>query len=389
MQRKRGAKESNNSRYRRIFGKILVTLIENSRRAISTKKRLSEVIAPTYFCVKMTSSVFFEKAVIVTTVLCTGIMSIDVMNEKKKAIIGIYLRGLAMGAADVVPGVSGGTIAFITGIYEELLKSINLINVAAVRVLVSHGPKACWRHVNGNFLLVLLLGILSSILSLAHVISFLLEFYPLYIWSYFFGLIAASSVHIGKQIGAWTIYCVGVFLLGVIAAVAISLLGPSELTPNPVVVFAGGSIAICAMILPGISGSFILVLLGLYSPILSAVKNLQWSLMFSFAAGCALGLVVFSRFLSWLLTRFHDLTLAVLTGFLFGSLNLIWPWKHTVSFYRNSHGEQLPLAQENVFPRVFESLNGVESNVLSCAVLMILGILTIAILEIGGSKKTG
>jgi len=304
----------------------------------------------------------------------------------KKKYLGIYLRGIAMGAADVVPGVSGGTIAFITGIYETLLGSIKSVNLTALKLLFSDGPKAVWHHCNGNFLLALGLGILTSILSLANLITYFLDNHPLYVWSFFFGLIVASSAFIARQISSWSVKHGVALVVGIAIAVAIAELKPAELSPDPLMVFLSGSIAICAMILPGISGSFILVLLGMYRYILEAISEFNLIVLFSFAAGCGIGLLSFANLLSWLLARFHDLTMTLLTGFLIGSLYLIWPWKQTVSFYTDRHGEQVPLEQKNVLPMNYQELTGVEAMTIGCVGLMFLGFLVVVSLEKWGEK---
>lgn len=300
---------------------------------------------------------------------------------------GIYLRGLAMGAADVVPGVSGGTVAFITGIYEELLASIKAINPTALRLLFSAGPAAAWRHINGNFLLLLVLGILTSVFSLARLISQLLEQQPVLVWAFFFGLILASSIHMARQLKAWNPQTVVALVVGVVVAWGIALLKPAELPPSPILVFLAGAIAICAMILPGISGSFILLLLGMYSHILAAVKQLDLLLLLCFAAGCGVGLLSFANLLSWLFKRFHDLTLSLLTGFLVGSLYLVWPWKHTLSYYQNSKGEMLALTRENVLPGVFLELTGTDPQTLFCLFLVCCGLAVVLFLEFFGAKS--
>ena len=293
-----------------------------------------------------------------------------------------------MGAADVVPGVSGGTVAFVTGIYEELLESIKSINFGTLALLFKQGPLAAWQSVNGTFLLVLLLGIITSIASLARLISYLLVQHPLLVWSFFFGLIAASSIHMVKQIKVWQLLTVISIVVGVLAAVLVTELKPVELTPGPLIFFAAGAVAICAMILPGISGSFILLLLGMYGHVLSAVKDFQLLYIMSFAGGCAVGLLSFSHLLSWLFKRFHDVTLALLTGFLIGSLNLVWPWKLVLSYYQNSKGEQLALEQHNVLPWVYLDQTGADPNTLYCIGLMVFGMFLVFLLEIAGRKTT-
>lgn len=295
--------------------------------------------------------------------------------------LGIYVRGIAMGAADVVPGVSGGTVAFITGIYEELLGSIKSINPKALQVLIKRGPQACWQHINGNFLLALMAGMLTSVLSLARLISFLLAEHPLLVWSFFFGLIVASSIYMIRQVKQWQLAPVLALVVGTVAAALVGELKPSELNPDLLMVFAAGCVAICAMILPGISGSFILVLLGMYSHVLNAVRDLQWVMLLCFAAGCGVGLLSFSHLLSWLFSRFHDVTLSLLTGFLIGSLSLVWPWKETLSYYQNSKGESRALEQQNVLPGHFESLSGSNAQTLECVGLMLAGLILVVGLE--------
>lgn len=302
-------------------------------------------------------------------------------KRSPKQLLGVYLRGIAMGAADVVPGVSGGTVAFITGIYEELIESIKSISPSSLGLLFKQGPVSFWQHINGTFLLLLLLGIATSVLSMARLISHLLTNHPLLVWSFFFGLILASSLHMAKQIKQWQFSTIVAVLVGSMLAYGVSELPPSELSPDLLMFFAAGSIAICAMILPGISGSFILVLLGMYTHILTAIKDMQVVLVLSFVAGCGIGLLTFSHFLSWLFKRFHDLTIALLTGFLIGSLNLVWPWKVVLSFYQNSKGEQLALTQENVFPWVYEAVNKVNPAMFYCLGLMLLGVIIVFILE--------
>lgn len=274
----------------------------------------------------------------------------------------LLIKGLAMGAADVVPGVSGGTIAFITGIYDELLHSLKSCGPSALPVLYKQGLAAFWRHINGNFLVALFGGILISIKTFASIISFCLDNYPLFVWAFFSGLIAASVILLSKEQGRWRwqqwIYC----LFGALVVVLISIAKPSQLPGDWWILFGGGFIAICAMILPGISGSFILLLLGLYSVFLDAVNTLDLVAIASFGAGCVMGLLVFSQFLSWLLDKFFASTIAVLVGFLVGSLNVTWPWKHTLEIVINRHGEEVPLVQQNVFPWNYFELTGHDSQ---------------------------
>ncbi len=290
--------------------------------------------------------------------------------------LGIYLRGLAMGAADIVPGVSGGTIAFITGIYDELIQNLKSINLNALICLKNQGLRAFWQQINGAFLLSLGLGLISAIALLANGIHYLLQTYPAYLWSFFFGLILASALFILKQITHWHIRDILALTIGTIIASTISLATPTSIQASPSIIFLAGSIAICAMILPGISGSFILLLMGLYLPILEAVKNLELVTISLFLIGAATGLGLFVRLLSYLLTHYHNSLLSLLTGFMIGALFKVWPWKETVSTRLNSKGEEVPFIQTNQLPDItnYESL-------LLCLILFALGMLLVWLLE--------
>ncbi|WP_300427727.1 DUF368 domain-containing protein [uncultured Thalassolituus sp.] len=269
---------------------------------------------------------------------------------------GVFFRGLAMGAADVVPGVSGGTIAFITGIYGRLLDAISGVSPALLTTLRREGFTAAWKQLDGTFLLTLGSGILVAIASLAKVIHYLLMHHPIALWAFFFGLIIASCWHIGRTIQQWRWQELAAIALGTVVAGWISMASPTEIEASLPVVFVAGSIAICAMILPGISGSFMLLLMGLYGPVMAAIKGLDLPLLGTFAAGALLGLLLFSRLLSWLLHHFESVVLALLTGFMVGSLVKVWPWKETLLTRINSKGEEVPFIQSNVLPLMDVSL---------------------------------
>ena len=236
------------------------------------------------------------------------------------------IKGMAMGAADVVPGVSGGTLAFILGIYERLLNAISAVNLQAVKLLGQGRFKAFWLHIDGTFLLCLLTGILCSIFSLASVISWLLEHRPVPVWAFFNGLILTALPVLLTAV-KWSIRRAVLFSLGVFFALGISMLAAVELQPANWMFFVAGAVAICAMILPGISGSFILLLLGMYAPVILAIRELQFGVLLLFAAGCIIGLLSFTHFLKWLLQRCHDATLALLTGVVVGAMYRLWPWQ--------------------------------------------------------------
>lgn len=298
-----------------------------------------------------------------------------------KGHLSLYVKGMAMGAADVVPGVSGGTIAFITGIYERLINSIGSVGPQTLKILFQQGIGAAWRSVDGTFLLTLLLGILTSVVSLAKIIGTLLEQQPELLWSFFFGLILVSTVHIARRIHSWSAAKWISFLLGALFAFGLTELAPAQIPQTPLTVFLAGAVAICAMVLPGISGSFILLLMGMYSHIINAIKGVELSVIAIFAVGCGCGLLGFTRFLSWLLRRYHDLTLAILTGFMLGSLNKVWPWKQTLSYRTDSHGEQVPLEQTNLLPGSYEQLTGNDPQLVGGLLLMMFAILLVLGLE--------
>ncbi|MFL0100012.1 DUF368 domain-containing protein [Tenacibaculum maritimum] len=277
------------------------------------------------------------------------------MSRTIKDYIVIGLKGMAMGSADVVPGVSGGTIAFISGIYEELLTSISAINIKLFKTLKKEGFKVAWNQLNGNFLMALLIGVFTSVVSLAKLIKWLLENKPVLLWSFFFGLVLASVIYIAKQIKKWSFIAVLILILGTTIAYYITTLSPlvSE-NSSSLFLFLAGALAICAMILPGISGAFILVLLGAYKPILEAVGNRNLGVIATVGSGAVIGLLTFSRVLKWLFANYKDYTLAGLTGFIIGSLNKIWPWKETLTWRTNSHGVEVPLKQQSISPFVYE-----------------------------------
>ncbi len=286
-----------------------------------------------------------------------------------------------MGAADVVPGVSGGTIAFITGVYDTLLESIRRINPSLIGILKEKGIKGAFEHINGLFLVTLFGGVLTSILTLAKLISWLLVTHPIPLWSFFFGLILVSVWHILRQIESFNASKWAFLLVGVGFAYMITVINPLQLEPTGINVVLAGAIAICAMILPGISGSFILLLIGMYAPVLAAVKGFQIDILALFLVGCVSGLLSFSHLLSWLLKRFRDFTLMFLVGLMIGTLPKIWPWKQTLTWRTNSSGEQVPLIQENLMPHTFESIFNTSSQLPLAIIMMLVAIGMVLALE--------
>ena len=289
----------------------------------------------------------------------------------------IYLKGIGMGSADVVPGVSGGTIAFITGIYETLLNSIQKVDLEAFTLLKKFQIKALWNHLNGNFLFPLLAGIGTSVITLAGIIIRLLETYPIQVWSFFFGLIIISALIVLKEIKQWNI---GVFLaiiVGGVLAYFITSSTPAETPEASWFLFIAGAVAICAMILPGISGSFILLLFGKYEYVLSALKEFRVMDILAFAAGCIVGILSFSRLVSWLFKKYHQITIGVLAGFMLGSLYKVWPWKETLKTYVDRHGEVKPLIEGNIFPDEYLAKKGAEPFFLQAVLFAAGGLLLV------------
>ncbi|CAI8217511.1 MAG: Uncharacterised protein [Formosa sp. Hel1_33_131] len=291
----------------------------------------------------------------------------------------ISLKGMAMGAADIVPGVSGGTIAFISGIYEELIDSLNNINFSLLKNLKTEGFKNTWNQANGNFLLALLSGVFVSVISLSKGVKWLLEHHPVLLWAFFFGLVLASIIYVGKQIktSSWNLKLFIAMGLGAAVAFLITTLNPSESSDANLFLFGAGALAICAMILPGISGAFILVILGAYSPVLEAINTRDLKTIFFIGAGAVVGLLSFSKLLKWLFEKYHELTLALLTGFMIGSLNKIWPWKVALTYRINSKGMQVPLNEKSISPFDFDG----DPQLFQAIGLMVLGILIILTLE--------
>tara|TARA_R110000868_G_scaffold14075_17_gene65839 strand:+ start:12490 stop:13407 length:918 start_codon:yes stop_codon:yes gene_type:complete len=294
----------------------------------------------------------------------------------------ITLKGIAMGAADVVPGVSGGTIAFISGIYEELIESINKINFSLFKTLKQEGLKAFWKQVNGNFLLALFTGIFISVISLAKGISWLLLNQPVLLWSFFFGLVVASIYFVGKSIEKWSAATIMMLVFGAVVAYYITTLPPSENTDSLPYLFFSGALAICAMILPGISGAFILVLLGSYKVILEAVHERDLKIVVTVGLGAIFGLLSFARVLKWMFKNYKDLTLAILTGFIIGSLNKIWPWKKIIE--TKVFGDKLiTVKDQSISPFAYEG----DHQLIYAIILALIGFSLILILEKLASKK--
>lgn len=267
----------------------------------------------------------------------------------------VVFTGAAMGAADVVPGVSGGTMAFILGVYEELINTIKSFNIELLKLLFAFRIREAFEHVNGRFVLALGAGLGGAVLSLARVLSWLLETHPVPLFAFFFGLILASIIAVSAHV-RWKPSMVITLLIGSIGAYLIVGLVPLDMPNDPLTLFLSGAVAICAMILPGISGSFILLILGQYAYILNAVKDFNLGGLIPALCGMVVGIMTFSRILSWLLKHFHQVTVTLLVGFMVGSLRKIWPFKEVLETMVDRHGDVVPIVERNVWPDVTQPI---------------------------------
>lgn len=292
-----------------------------------------------------------------------------------KDTLRLFFTGFTMGSADIVPGVSGGTIAFIFGVYEELIDSIKTVSGEVLRLFLKGKFTEGWSKIPFHFLIPLGLGLVTAVLTLTELLSHLLETQPVNIWSFFFGLVLASVFLVSKRIVSWDLKDVGFMLLFTIIAYTVVGSVPLETPANPIAFVLAGAVAICAMILPGVSGSFLLIIMGKYEQILTAVVTKDFATIGFVGIGAVLGLAVFSRVLSWLFRKHHDVVVAALTGFMIGSLRKIWPWKETISTRLNSHGVEVPLIEQNVLPEAF------NMSVMTAIGLCLVAILLIVFLD--------
>ncbi len=299
--------------------------------------------------------------------------------------ITLLLKGMAMGIAEVIPGVSGGTIAFITGIYEELIDTIkSVLGPDLFKGFKTGGIVGAWKAANGEFVLTLLTGMAIGVIGGVFTVVHLLETYPQLLWAFFFGLILASAVYMARQVQGWGLGEIIALVVGTALAYYITVASPSQGSESLFMVFIAGAIAISALILPGISGSFILLLMGMYTIILptvrEALKTFDTSALLivgTFAIGCLFGLATFSRVLSWTFKHYRNITIALLTGFLIGSLNKLWPWRNVLEYREDSKGETVPFLEESVLPGQFEG----DPQVVMALLLMLVGVVLILGLE--------
>lgn len=318
------------------------------------------------------------------------------MNTDKHSKVGIFLRGMLMGAADVVPGVSGGTMAFITGIYERLITAIGNISSELFSALRNDGVRAAWKAIDGNFLVLLVAGIITSIITLAQGVSWALDNYPPIVWAFFFGLIVASAWVIGKQVKEWSIARAITVILIAAATMWLLSLSPATTTDAPWFVFLSGMIAISAMILPGISGSFLLVLLGKYEYVLNAIYTFDIIPLAIFAVGCGIGLLSSARIISVLFKRFHDTMMLIITAIMIGSLYKVWPWRQIIEYTVEDDGSWKILVDKPVSPRVYEMMPIIDGShglvvespyIVAAVIACIIGIVLVVTISKKGMKQ--
>ncbi len=288
----------------------------------------------------------------------------------------IFFTGFLMGSADIVPGVSGGTIAFIAGIYADLLNAIKSFNPTALKLALQRRFGELLEYIPLRFLITLGLGIGTAIVLLSGFLSRTLEDPTgrIYLFAFFFGLVLASIISVGGQV-KWSIVTLATLVIGAVVAFIIVNLVPAQVPHDPLNLFVAGMIAICAMILPGISGSFILLILGQYDHVLSAVSNRDIGTLVIVAAGCVVGIVIFSRVLSWLLARFYHATIGALVGFMIGSLWKIWPWKECVLSDLDRHGDLRCLQEANLLP------DFASQGFIIALVLLIMGFILVSLID--------
>ncbi len=310
-----------------------------------------------------------------------------------KEYLPIFLKGMGMGIAEVIPGVSGGTIAFITGIYERFIGALKSIDFSLFKTLKDEGIAGAWKQIDGTFLVALFAGMFTSIILFINIVTHLIEHYPVMLWAFFFGLILASAIYVGKQIPQWSPINIIALILGAVVAYYVTIAAPANGSDSLIVIFFSGMIAISAMLLPGLSGSFLLLLMGMYSIVWGGIKDLDLGIIAAFGAGCLSGVLAFSKALNWAFQNHRNLTLSLLTGFIIGSLNRVWPWQEVLSRRINSKGEEVVGFTKSVLPDTFVQLDGAanmpygnDSQLLMVVVLMLVGFATVFLLEMVSKK---
>jgi putative membrane protein len=306
-----------------------------------------------------------------------------------KQYIILVIKGIAMGTANVIPGVSGGTIALITGIFERLINSIKSFNTKAIALLFKGRIREFIVHTDLWFLFSVLAGVLIAVVSLARLFDYLFTFYPVYIWSYFFGLVLASVYFVGKTIDRWKVSVIITFIIGTAIAVFISFLNPAAPNDGVLYIMLCGAIAVCSMILPGLSGSFVLFIMGNYKLVaIDAINEMDLRILIPFFIGAAAGILAFAHLLSWILKRFKDETISILTGFILGSVSILWPWQKKVFLLDQfgnellKKGEPIVVSYQRYWP---DSLN---FETILAIIIILIGIMSIWLIEKTAEKKS-
>lgn len=308
------------------------------------------------------------------------------MNALTKNIL-TGLKGFGMGAANVIPGVSGGTIALLTGIFTEIIDALNaLMDPSSWKMLLKGQFREFWRYIHGTFLVSLLVGVLISIFSLAKLMVYVMHFYPVQTWAFFFGLIIASSVYMIYDIKGWKFVDVLFFAVGIALGVVICTLSPTTTPDDLWFIFICGAIAVCTMILPGISGSFILVILGKYDYIMQSVNQLNLPVLLVFGLGCVIGILGFSKFLHWLLKRYERATMLTLVGFVIGALVKVWPWNDMTAvaegqLLRSGMTTEAAQAGAQALLSAGNAAQGIDLQISGAIIWAIAGLALVAILE--------
>lgn len=292
--------------------------------------------------------------------------------------LSVFLKGIAMGAANVIPGVSGGTIALITGIYERLINAIKACDLTAIKYLFARDFKALWAHIDGRFLAAIGIGVIVSIVTLAKLFEYLLEAHERFTMAFFFGLILLSLYYVAKRISHWSPAVIGSLIVGSVIAIGIALLAPASENGSFFYVFLCGVIAISSMILPGLSGSFVLIIMGNYALVLGAISSVQLNILVPLALGCAVGIILFSHVIAWIFKHFEDQTLALMTGFVLGSLVVIWPWKEAIMQVVQREGKE-PKEVVQAYQWFWPDMTSMDTWI--CVLLMLAGAVSIYLME--------
>lgn len=300
--------------------------------------------------------------------------------------VGIWLRGMAMGIAELVPGVSGGTIAFITGIYMRLVGAIHAVDRVFLRLVLRGRAAEAWRHADLGFLLVLVLGMGASLIAFSSLVRWLLQDHEILIWSFFFGLIVASIVFVGRHVAPWNAERIALAVFGLLCGATASMAGGLPVSDSLLVTFAAGAVAICAWILPGVSGSFMLLMLGQYERVIKALATFDLPIILAMGSGCALGLMLFTRALHWLLRNAYAGTLAFLCGFMGGALQKLWPWQQLHSYYLDADGEAIPVVVRPVSPFRYQELFGEDPLVAGALLAAFAGLALVVVLDLASRR---